>query len=275
MPFKSDNQLGTEKFCLAALLQSPEIFPDIDLFVKPDDFTNKLNSIIFGIIRQSLIANEPVDAFLIAAKISNLNVGFEIAPLDYLESLKLIQINKVAARDYFKSLALLSAKRKIYGETEAIQRYLNNSQNDQFDEVVSKCDKIYGDTIKGFTIDGDKHPVEMFSKLESFIEEIGNNPTEDSGIITPYPIYNKKFGGLRNGEVYCWCSRAGQGKSTILTDISYQLPIFNKDKGVKVLYLDTEIPTKDAMIKLAASISGVDFWALDTGNFRKSAEMYR
>lgn len=273
MPLKTPNRLELERQTLAGVTQYPEVFPDIDGIIKESFYSQKIHQVIFSIIKNNLLAGEPIDKFTISNKIINLNLSFEIDIYGYLEALEMIQINKDSILSYFKELGKIHGKEQIYKQTEEIQKYLNNSNNDSFTDVVSKCDHLYGDTINSF--ENNEKPVEVFQNLESFIEEIGNNPVNESGIVSPYPIYNKKFSGFRNGEIYCWCSRAGQGKSTILTDISYQLPIINQEKNVKVLYLDTEIPTRDAMIKITAALSGVDFWMLDTGNFRKEPESYK
>ena len=58
--------------------------------------------------------------------------------------------------------------------------------------------------------------------MESIIEEIGNNPREETGLKTPYNNFNNMYGGLKNGNIYSIVSRPGQGKSTWLNDICYK-----------------------------------------------------
>ena len=45
------------------------------------------------------------------------------------------------------------------------------------------------------------------------------NPSDESGLLTPYDEFNRLFGGLRDGNIYAIVSRPAQGKTTFINDI--------------------------------------------------------
>ena len=117
-------------------------------------------------------------------------------------------------------------------------------------------------------------PINIFAEVEDLVEEIGNAPKEDTGLITPYSEFNRMYGGLKNGNIYAIASRPGQGKSTWLNDICFKTSINPKNK-TKTLILDTEMQTVDIQLRMVASLTDVPVWYLETGNWRKNEEMTR
>jgi hypothetical protein len=103
------------------------------------------------------------------------------------------------------------------------------------------------------------------------LEETGNNPQDEFGFPSPYPEFNRMFGGFRAGHVYAIASRPGEGKSTWLNDVCFRVA---EDSGIKTLLLDTEMLTKEIKFRLLSSLTSVPTWYLETGNWRKNPEYY-
>lgn len=265
--YRNQNQISTEKYCLAALLSIPDLFSEVDRWVSEKDFIgNKLNSIIYSIIRQLVLEQKPIDLFLIATRISNLKIQFENDPLEYLEALQLIQFNKDGAVNYFKELAVSTAKRKIYNQTEQIQKYLNNSQNDGFDQIVGKCDGLYGDVINSFSLQNE--PQDLFAGAEEYIESISNEE-KSIEIKCPYPKYQATYGGWFPGDLVVFVSPPKSGKSTILLDLL--IKITQADDNLRALMIDTELETYRVQRRLVSNLTGVHEYLLKTGAWRNNA----
>lgn len=266
MPLKSPNKLELERHSLAALVQNNDIFADIDNIVKENFYSNKLNQIIFSVIRAALLNKEPIDKFTIANKIANLNLTFEIDVYGYLEALELIQINKEASLNYFKDLAKIWGKEQIFKQTEEIQKYLNNSANDSFDQVIAKSDALYGEVINNFNLNNE--PQDLFTGAEEYIEGISNE--KDCGeIICPYKKYQANYGGWFPGDLVVFVSPPKSGKSTILLDIL--IKITQSDDNVRALMIDTELESYRVQRRLISNLTGVHEYLLKTGSWRNNA----
>jgi replicative DNA helicase len=263
--------LQVEKHSLAGLIKFPELFADVDKFITPSDYYNEVHNTIYSVLRDSILKNEKVDKVLLAQKIKNLGVTFkdEISIFDYVSSLTFTQITPEATFKACQELVRLRIRREIVETCDRVKSFVNTNAEKSIEEIISTCDAIYNEKIASYEIQDE--PVSLFDSMEKNIEERGNNPKEENGLITPYEEFNKLFGGLRNGNIYAIVSRSGEGKTTWLNDMAFKTSLLNGN--CPVLVLDTEMETVDIQDRMAAAKSGVPLWYIQTGMFRKNQDM--
>lgn len=265
------SSIKVEQSLLGALIKNPEALYDLDHFVSEIDFTNDINGTIYSIIRQLCNSKEKIDKVILAQKIQNLGISFQedLDIYDYIDCISLPVSTKDSAIKYAQELKKLSIRRDIKGMAQRIIETASANTDKDINKLIAEVDSIYGDKINSFDTTDDIQNI--FEDIESFIEEKGNNPQNDMGVELPYPEFNRLYGGLRNGNLYAIVSRPGQGKSSFLVEAS--LGAYLKDKRLNVLYLDTEMFSNDVKLRVAAAKTGVPFWYIDTGNWRKNPEM--
>ena len=207
-----------------------------------------------------------------AEKIKNLGISFkdEINIFDYIDNLSFSQITEQATMEACKELIKLRIRREISQTADKLKEYVSKNSEDSLDQIIGKIDQIFNKKISSYS--ENDLPINIFENIEDLIEEIGNSPKEEIGLITPYQEFNRMYGGLKNGNIYAIASRPGQGKSTWLNDICFKTATNPKNK-TKTLILDTEMQTIDIQLRMVASLSGVPVWYLETGNWRKNEEM--
>ena len=261
-----------ERHVLGGLIRNPEVFFDISRFISEKDFFNDVHSTIYSCIKDELNKNNKIDKILLAQKIKNLGISFkdEIDIFSYIDALSLTQINSQGTINACKELSKIKVRRELFETAENVKKYVKENAEDGIDAIVSKVDEIYNNKVTQYYLEGE--PVNLFQDLEEIIEEIGNNPKDETGLKTPYNNFNNLYGGLKQGNIYSIVSRPGQGKSTWLNDIAYKTSNVS-NKNTKALILDTEMSTLDTQMRLVASISGVPLWFIETGNWRKNPEM--
>ena len=266
--------LQVERHVLSGLLRHQDLFADIDVFLTENDFYNDVHSSIYTVFKNIKHKGENVDKVLLAEKIKNLGITFkdEINIFDYIDNLSFSQITEEATMTACKELIKLRVRREISQTADKLKDYVNKNSEDSMDEIIGKIDQIYNKKISAYS--ENDIPINIFAEVEDLIEEIGNSPKEDTGLITPYSEFNRMYGGLKNGNIYAIASRPGQGKSTWLNDICFKTSINPKNK-TKTLILDTEMQTVDIQLRMVASLTDVPVWYLETGNWRKNEEMTR
>ena len=264
--------LQVERHVLSGLLKHQDLFADIDVFLTENDFYNDVHSSIYTIYKNIKHKGENVDKVLLAEKIKNLGITFkdEINIFDYIDNLTFSQITEEATINACKELIKLRIRREISQTADKLKEYINKNSDDSIDQIIGKIDQIYNKKISSYS--ENDMPINIFEQVEDLIEEIGNAPKEDTGLITPYSEFNRMYGGLKNGNIYAIASRPGQGKSTWLNDICFKTSINPKNK-TKTLILDTEMQTVDIQLRMVASLTDVPVWYLETGNWRKNEEM--
>lgn len=266
--------LQVERHVLSGLLKYQDLFADIDVFLSENDFFNDVHSTIYSVFKNIKYKGENVDKVLLAEKIKNLGISFkdEINIFDYIDNLTFSQITEQATMTACKELIKFRIRRELCQTADNLKEYVTKNAEDSLDEIISKIDGIYNKKISSYS--ENDIPINIFEGVEDLIEERGNSPKDETGLITPYSEFNRMYGGLKNGNIYAIASRPGQGKSTWLNDICFKTAINPKNK-TKTLILDTEMQTVDIQLRMVASLSGVPVWYLETGNWRKNEEMTR
>jgi len=264
--------LQVERHVLSGLLKYQDLFADIDIFLSENDFFNDVHSTIYSVFKNIKHKGENVDKVLLAEKIKNLGISFkdEINIFDYIDNLTFSQITEEATMTACKELIKFRVRRELCQTADNLKEYVTKNAEDSLDEIISKIDGIYNKKISSYS--ENDIPINIFEGVEDLIEERGNSPKDETGLVTPYSEFNRMYGGLKNGNIYAIASRPGQGKSTWLNDICFKTAINPKNK-TKTLILDTEMQTVDIQLRMVASLSGVPVWYLETGNWRKNEEM--
>lgn len=266
------HSLQVEKHVLSGLIKHPNIFTEIAPFISEKEFFDEVHSTIFLVIRSCFDKAERWDKVLLAEKIRNLGVSFksEINIYDYIDNLSFVPITYGAAIEAARELVKLRVRRDVEDSAREIIKFVQNNGNNSLDEIISEVDAIYGK--KASVMEPENQPQILFSQIDELVEERGNNPQEEMGLKTPYPEFNRLYGGLKTKEIYAFASRPGQGKTTIISDLVFKTAKIN---GIKALICDTEMSTESIRFRQAAARAGVGLWYIETGNWRKNPEMVK
>lgn len=263
--------LQIERHVLGGLIRHQDVFAEIDAFVSEKDFFNDVHYTIFSVIKNCVYNQKKIDKVLLANQIKELGVSFkdDINIYDYIENLSFTQITKSATLEACKELVKYRVRREIAATAEKIKDEVKQAGEKGIDEIVSACDSIYNDKIQQYG--SEEKPEKLTDGLMELLEETGNSPEDEFGFASPYPEFNRMYGGFRSGHVYAIASRPGEGKSTWLNDVCFKVA---EQSGIKALLLDTEMLTKEIKFRLLSSLTSVPTWYLETGNWRKNPDYY-
>ena len=267
MPLHS---LQIERHVIGGLIQNQSIIAEIEGFMSPKDFVAQPHSTIFSCLVSSYLQKEKIDKVILAQKIKNLGISFKdnINIFDYIESISFAPITPEATIKACQELVKLRALREVEDTCEEIKVHVNKSINQPLDQTISEVDAIYGDKMNSFSTE--EKDTNMFGDLLDLAEERGNNPQEEIGFATPWPEFNRLYGGFRKKNLYIFAARAKSGKSTVLNELASGMSDLHK---MKILYLDTEMSSEETKFRAIAAKTGVPLWYVETGNWRKNADM--
>lgn len=265
-----------ETHLLSGLLRKPSEYLTIQPFFSEADIYSEdsiLRRSIFSLIKQAVEKGEDVDATIIAQRLEGLGIKFdeEMSVGQYVESIALRQVAEGAVYKAAVELKKLSLRRKLLDAMERASSRLKKADRSislvELEEIV---DKEINSQINVFD-NGDDVPSNIYEKMESIIEERGNNPITDFGMLGPFPTVNKIYGSLvRGGNVTVVCARAKGGKSSL----AMRYTTYVADKyDVTVLHLDNgEMSEEELIFRQAAALSGVPLYLLETGKWRNAGE---
>lgn len=170
-----------------------------------------------------------------------------------------------------KELKKYSVRREIQKTAQKIADSMKSISPDvPYLKIIENADQIYNDKINLFEI-GDDVPSNIYDEMEDFIEERGNNPIEEFGMMGPHEKINDIYGSLlRPGNITVIVARSGVGKTQFCmhyaTQVAskYDVPVLHFDNG--------EMSKEELIIRQCASLSGVPSHLLESGKWRQAGE---
>lgn len=276
------NYQQKEKLVLAGLLQhGKNVWPEINFVIKEKYFKYRQHKILFRVIKYFLENNNHPDYLLIIEKINDLNISFpDLDIAEYLELLNSLPITLEGTITATKWVVAAGCKREIYMACQKIEAFLQESEDDtDLSSIVGTCDKIYADTISLVEY-GDKEPISLTKTLKEHIEHRGDDKEKPVFLVTPFPTFNKVYGGIRLKDSYCIAGRPGENKSTILQYLAFEMANripqnFYNGKPLKVLAIDTEMDEDEQRDRLGAAICGIDSFLIETGGWKKNQQLVK
>jgi replicative DNA helicase len=266
-----------EQHLLAGLIKYPESYPLVASFITDKDFFDKnsiVNKTIFCVLRQSLEASEILDEVLLSQRVQSLGISFEdnINIADYIKALSMRQISKDGVLKTAKELKKITVRREIHDASIDVAKNMKSiSSASTYDQIVSEADKIYNEKINLYEI-GSNNPENLFDEMEQFIEERGNNPIDEFGLMGPHQRVNELYGSLlRPGNITVVVARAGVGKTQFCMDFCTKVSAINNN--TPILHFDNgEMSKEELIVRQCSALSGVPMHLLETGRWRQAGE---
>jgi replicative DNA helicase len=265
-----------EKQLLAGLIKNPNSFIDICSFVSEKDFYSEdsvLNKTIFTVIKQAIENAEDVDDVIIAQRIQSLGLSFEdnINVADYIRSLGMRKVSESSTVKAAKELKKYTIRREIYESSIDVGKKMKTMPPESsYLDIVNTADKIYNSKINHYEIGADT-PENIYEDMEYLIEERGNNPIKEFGLMGPHKKVNDIYGSLlRPGNITVIVARSGVGKTQFCMDYStkvaaqYDIPVLHFDNG--------EMSKEELMMRQCTALSGVPMHLLENGQWRQCGE---
>ena len=137
-------------------------------------------------------------------------------------------------------------------------------------ENINHILSIAEDSVFNFTSslnDENNEPSQINSGIEEYIKELAENPVDQIGIPTGFPIYDQSIGGgLRRSTINVIAARPKTGKTLLVDNMSYNISKLD----IPVLNLDTEMTKEDHVNRLLALSTEVPISDIESGKFSQS-----
>jgi replicative DNA helicase len=139
-----------------------------------------------------------------------------------------------------------------------------------YSKILENADQIFNKNINLFEV-GTNVPENIYDEMESFIEDRGNNPMTEFGMMGPHEKINDIYGSLlRPGNITVIVARSGVGKTQFCMDYAtkvastYDVPVLHFDNG--------EMSKEELIIRQCSAFSGVPSYLLESGRWRQAGD---
>jgi len=138
------------------------------------------------------------------------------------------------------------------------------------DEAISRIVGVAEDKVFNLTSllsDNNDGPVRLLKDVRKHVEYLMDNPVEQIGISTGYPVYDMAIGGGLRPGVHIIGARTKVGKSWLGDNVGVHIA---KNIGIPVLNLDTEMDAETHTNRIMAILSGYNAVEIETGKLGKN-----
>jgi replicative DNA helicase len=262
------SNVGIERAILAGVFKhGSESFFDIQDILQTNSFTNETNSAIFKCYENIYSADDSADLDIPSLMSSARELGLDhlfTKPEDreHLRSIINTPVNQSNVRKFAAQLRKLQIARLIREQLlERSNEILDFKGTESVNQLLGAAEIDFSSLLNS----PDDSPKKVGEGLRSRYEELAENPIDQVGLSTGFPIFDKAIGGgLRGGSVNVVGARMKVGKSVLSTNIAWHVA---KTLNIPVLYLDTELRISEQQDRLTAKVSGIPINEIETGKF--------
>lgn len=265
---------GNEAAIIACVLKDPDnCFFEVEAKLTDQDFLTPHNRALWTVIK-SLMREEVLrpDTTAILNQANTLKLEEKIGGYDYINALFEKSINTSNIDFFIKKVLDASTKFKIVQATAEIDEttYANR---------IYTGDNLDAETIVGtaqdkflqISIDSARgsDAVDVSEGLEQLIEEAKASPTKVRGLPTGFQILDNAINGLEPGTLTVLGARPKAGKSATLLNIAQHIAY---QQMSPILYIDTEMSTREQQFRLLSILSGVSEKEIKNGTYASNPE---
>lgn len=248
---------------------------EISDIVSETSFSIDSNAIIYKCVKKLCENNSKIDVASVYSVAEELELANILQKKEEAQHLRAIIDFPVS----FENIRKFAAKIRKLEITRLLRKQLALAQDKLLDingsEPVGSILGIAEDTVFNFTNllnDNDDAPYHIGDNLEQYVKELEENPVDQIGIPTGFPIYDQAIGGgLRKGTVNVIAARPKTGKTLLADNMGFY--IANSAK-IPVLNMDTEMSKEDHINRVLAMMTETEINSIETGKFADNPDKY-
>ena len=250
---------------------------DVADIINENTFTIDSNGVIFKCLKHILEGSEDSNVidmpsvFSAASELGLSHIFDKREEVKHLSAIIKFPIHIENVRKFAAKIRKLEVARLLKTQLGKAEDELSSLNGD---ESISHILGIAEDAIFDFSSllnDGGDSPITLGDGLEEYIKYLGENPCDQMGISTGYPVYDNAIGGgLRSGTVNIIGARPKVGKTLLSDNIGTHIA---KNIDVPVLNLDTEMVLEDHRHRTLALMTEVPIDDIETGRFAQTPAM--
>lgn len=260
---------GNESAVLSCVFKDPTNFYEVEAKLSEADFLTPHNRALWTILRTLVRQGvSHIDTASILNQATALGLEKEIGGYDYVTTLFDKHVDTDNLNFYLERVFDASTKLRILSAVDDVREVTEKNKTltgetlpakDVVDYAQSKFLQIALENERG------SEAVNLAEGIDELIDEVTAEPANVRGVPTGFPILDEAINGLEPGTLTVLGARPKTGKSTMLMNWAINIA-FTEMKPV--LYIDTEMSTKEQQFRALSILSGIPERNIKNGTFR-------
>lgn len=254
--------LDAESSLLGAILIDSDAIVKIADIVSDLDFYDQRHAVIYEAIKQLYERHSPIDVLTVTDKLRTTGQLDMVGGAAYLTELTNYVPTAAHAEQYASIVAQKALRRRLikasseivnlgYDEAKSLQELIEEAETRLF-EVSQR--HIKQDIVSLETILS-----ESFDRLDELHKDKG----KIRGVPTGFKDLDGILAGLQRSDLFILAARPSMGKTAFALNLAHNIAT---KAGEAVLMFSLEMSKEQLVDRMLAMESGVDAWALRTGN---------
>ena len=263
---KPPQNAEAETSLLGALLIDSNAIVKIADSLRPSDFFDKRNERIYEAIIQLYEAHSAIDVLTLADRLRNNGYLESIGGPAYLTELTNFVPTASHVEQYAEIVAQKAMRRRLIAASNDIVG-LGYDESKQLSELIEEAEtrlfEVSQQHIKQDVISLEAILAESFDRLD----DLHKDKQKVRGIPTGYKDVDNLLAGFQRSDLVILAARPSMGKTALALNFAHNIAVKANEP---VLIFSLEMSKEQLVDRLLSMESGVDAWALRTGNLNDS-----
>lgn len=251
-----------EASLLGAILIDSDAIVKIADIVSADDFYDPKHARIFDAITHLYEKHSPIDVLTLSDQLKSSGFIEYVGGASYLTELTNFVPTAAHAEQYAQIIAQKAIRRKLIKVSQdTVEISYNEERNLQ--ELIEEAETRLFEVSQ-------KHVKQDISSIESVLgesfdrlDELHKDKGKLRGIPTGFKDLDNILAGLQRSDLFIIAARPSMGKTAFSLALAHSVSLKAKEP---VLLFSLEMSKEQLVDRMLATESGVDAWALRTGN---------
>src|SRR3989338_4841276 len=254
-----------EQSVLGAILIDRDAISIVSEIIKPSDFYNDINGIIYNSLLSLYEERKPIDILTLTSQLKKNKIKDKIDS-SYLTSLFEAVPTAANAEHYAQIIKEHSTKRSMIVAGGQITE-MGFMEDKEADELLDKAESFIFSISKGAGMRGFIPLKEMLAQSFDRIDELHKKGAGLRGVKTGFADLDSTLSGMQASNLLILASRPGQGKTAMVANISQHVAVSEK---IPVGIFSLEMSQEEMVDRLLVGQADVDAWRLKTGKLSES-----
>lgn len=251
-----------EASLLGAILIDSDAIVKIADIIQPADFYDPKHQRIFEAISQLYEKHNPIDVLTLSDQLKNSGFIEFVGGASYLTQLTNFVPTAAHVEQYAEIVAQKALRRRLIKASQDIVE-LGYKEESNLQELIesaeSKLFEVSQRHIKQDVTSMETILAESFERLDELHKDKG----KIRGVPTGYRDLDNILAGLQRSDLFIIAARPSMGKTALTLNLAHNVALQSKEP---VLLFSLEMSKEQLVDRMLAMESGVDAWALRTGN---------
>lgn len=251
-----------EASLLGAILIDPDAIVKVADQITASDFYDQRHQHIYQAMKSLYDRHKPIDVLTLSDQLKSTGFLNDVGGAAYLTELTNFVPTAAHAEQYADIVAQKSLRRRLIKASQDIVG-MGYDEAKGFQELIEEAES------KLFEV-SQRHVVQDVTSLENILtesfdrlDELHKDKGKIRGVPTGFKDLDEILAGLQRSDLFVLAARPSMGKTALSLNLAHNVAV---KAGMPVLVFSLEMSKEQLVDRMLSMESGVDAWALRTGN---------